>query len=59
MDKKSEDLKQDEKVTPLEVTVVNQPKKEVSDYDSKDDVEYDELGITKEQVEEFENDEKT
>jgi len=40
---------------PIEVKIINQPKKEASDYDSVDDLEYDELGVTTEQVEEFEN----
>jgi len=46
---------QDIDIQPLEVKIINQPKKEVSDYDSKDDVEYDELGITKEEIKEFED----
>ncbi len=45
---------QDIDIQPLEVKIINHPKKEVSDYDSKDDIEYDELGITKEEIEEFE-----
>lgn len=40
---------------PLEVKVVNQKEEKKDDYDSKDDLEYDELGITEEQVKEFEN----
>ncbi len=36
---------------PLEVKVVN--KKEVSQYDDKDDEEYDDLSITDKEIEEF------
>jgi len=46
--------KDSEVLIPLEVKVVNQVKKEVSDYDSRDDMEYDSLGITQEDLEEFE-----
>ncbi len=45
----------EEELKPLEVTVVNKDKKEVSDYDSVDDMEYDDLGIKEEQIKEFEN----
>ncbi len=41
-------------ILPLEVKIINKDKKEVSDYDSRDDMEYDELGITKDELEEFE-----
>jgi len=43
------------KIEPLEVKVVNQKEDKVSEYDSKDDWEYEDLGITKEELEEFEN----
>ncbi len=41
---------------PIEVTIKNPPK-DVRDkrYDSKDDPEYDELGITQEELKEFED----
>ncbi len=54
----SEDIEQvveNEKVEPLEVKVVNKEEKKVSQYDSKDDEEYDELGITKEEIKDFED----
>ncbi len=35
---------------PLEVKVTNSPKKEVQWNDSKDDIEYDDLGITEEDM---------
>ncbi len=36
--------------SPLEVKITNSPKKEVQWNDSKDDVEYDDLGITEEDM---------
>jgi len=53
-----EDSKQEdsnEKVQPLEVIVMNPVKKVYDMYDSVDDLEYDELGVTEEQVKEFED----
>ncbi len=44
-----------EEVVPLEVKIVNHPEKVKSDYDSTDDDEYSELGITQEQLKEFED----
>ncbi len=43
-------------IKPIEVTVKNAPK-DTRDkrYDSKDDPEYDDLGITDEQLKEFED----
>ncbi len=35
---------------PLEVKITNSPKKEVKWDDSKDDVEYEDLGITQEDM---------
>ncbi len=52
----AEDKKKDAEVTAVKVEVVNKEKKVVSDYDSREDMEYDELGITTEEIEEFEND---
>ncbi len=43
----------DEKISepvPLEVKITNSPKKEVQWNDSKDDIEYDDLGITEEDM---------
>ncbi len=37
-------------VTPLEVKITNSPKKEVQWNDSQDDVEYEDLGITEEDM---------
>jgi len=52
-----EDAKEATEVEPTKVEIVNKDKKVVSYFDSSDDEEYDELGITQEQVEEFEKDE--
>lgn len=61
MDEQSEQIIEDAKeateVEPTKVEIVNKDKKVVSYFDSSDDEEYDELGITQEQVEEFEKDE--
>ncbi len=35
---------------PLEVKITNSPKKEVQWNDSKDDIEYEDLGITEEDM---------
>jgi len=35
---------------PLEVKITNSPKKEVKWNDSKDDIEYEDLGITQEDM---------
>ncbi len=48
----------EEKVEPLEVKVVNTEKKQVSVYDDIEDLEYENLYPTTEQIEEFENGEK-
>ncbi len=40
---------------PLEVKVVNQKEDKKSDYDSKDDSEYEDQLITKEEIKEFED----
>ncbi len=48
-----EDQKEDN--IPLEVKILNHPKKEKTVFDIVEDEEYDDLRITKEQVEEFEN----
>ncbi len=50
-----EDTKEEEKITPLEVKVVNKELRESSPYDGHDDYEHDELKITKEQQKEFED----
>ncbi len=42
--------------TPLEVKVINPEVKVKNWYDSTDDDEYDYLGVTKEDLEEFEKD---
>ncbi len=44
-----------EKPEPMEVKVVNEPKKQISIYDSTEDMMYEDLGISKEDIEEFEN----
>ncbi len=46
---KVEEPKEDDS-TPLEVKITNSPKKEVQWNDSKDDIEYDDLGITEEDM---------
>ncbi len=46
----------EENQEPLEVKIINQPKEKSDILDEKDDVEYDELGITSDEIEEFEND---
>ncbi len=45
----------EENIPPIEVIVKNATKKASNPYDSHDCEEYDELGITTEQIEEFEN----
>jgi len=47
---------EDLEIKPLEVVIKNPPK-DTRDkrYDSKDDPEYDDLGITEEQLKEFED----
>ncbi len=51
-----EDSKQrEEKIPPLEVKVVNEVKKEFDELEHDDD-EYQDMGITKEQLKEFEDD---
>ncbi len=42
-------------ITPLEVKVVNQEKKVSSVYDDKEDLEYENLYPTEEQIKEFED----
>ncbi len=49
----------EEKVSPLEVKIVNPSENKKEDYEPDDDNEYDDLRITKEQVEEFEKDDST
>ncbi len=44
----------DEPITPLEVKVIPEPEKE-----EPEDVEYDDIKITKEEIEEFENGESS
>ncbi len=46
----------EEVITPLEVKVINPEVKVKNWYDSTDDDEYDYLGVTKEDLEEFEKD---
>ncbi len=46
--------KEEKSPAPLEVKIVNHPEKEKKVFDSVEDDEYDDLRITKEQVEEFE-----
>ncbi len=41
-------------ITPLEVKIVNTEKKVVSVYDDKEDLEYEDLNPTDEQIQEFE-----
>ncbi len=43
------------KPDPLEVKVINEVKEVVGMYDSVDDDEYEDLGITEEQVKEFQD----
>ncbi len=52
-EEKLEDV-QDIDIQPLEVKVINQPETKRSEFDSAEDEEYDELGISKEDLEEFE-----
>ncbi len=47
-----EDVADTEPSEPMEVKIVNQPKPES---DSKEDVEYDNLNITAEEIKEFED----
>ncbi len=47
--------KDSKELIPLEVKIVNHPEVKKSDYDSTDDDEYSELGITQEQLKEFED----
>ncbi len=45
---------EDLEIKPIEVTIKNPPKdKRDTRYDSKDDPEYDDLGITEEELKEF------
>jgi len=55
LDEVIEDIKDEEVTEPLEVKVVNKELRESSPYDGHDDYEYDDLGITSEQIEEFED----
>ncbi len=48
--------KEPEEVVPLEVKVINPEVKVKNWYDSVDDDEYDYLGVTKEDLDEFEKD---
>ncbi len=51
-----EDSRQrEEKIAPIEVKVVNEVKKEFDELDHDDD-EYQDMGITKEQLKDFEDD---
>ncbi len=58
MDEEEKEVIPEEDLTnkPLEVVIKNPPK-DVRDkrYDSKDDPEYDDLGITQEELKEFED----
>ncbi len=49
----SEDKPED--IKPLEVKVMNSVKSKKSAFDSHDDSEYEELGMTIDDIEEFEN----
>ncbi len=49
-----EQTESDASITPLEVKVINTEKKEVSVYDSQEDLEYENLYPTEEQIKEFE-----
>ncbi len=51
----SDEVKEEVKIGPLEVKIVNHPKDKKGDYDSVDDAMYDDLAITKEEVKEFED----
>ncbi len=51
--------KDSEVIVPLEVKVINPQVKVKNWYDSTDDDEYDYLGVTKEDLEEFEKDGNT
>ncbi len=44
------DKKISDDVPPLEVKITNSPKKEVQWNDSQDDIEYEDLGITEEDM---------
>jgi len=50
-----EEISKEDPPAPLEVKVVNKEVKQSSPYDGHDDYEHDDLNITKEQREEFEN----
>ncbi len=53
MSEESVEEPKDEKISepvPLEVKITNSPKKEVQWNDSKDDIEYEDLGITEEDM---------
>ncbi len=50
---KIEEVKE-EKLEPLEVKVINTEKKVVSVYDDREDLEYENLYPTEEQIQEFE-----
>ncbi len=58
MDEENEEIpEEDLEIKPIEVKIVNPDKPQERDkrYDSKDDPEYDDLGITQEQLKEFED----
>ncbi len=50
-----EQIETETPITPLEVKVVNEVKKESSPYDDKEDLEYENLYPTEEQIKEFED----
>ncbi len=52
MDNPDEPVK-DEKITPLEVKIINQPKKESTPYTDTDNENYENINITPEEIEEF------
>ncbi len=55
----SEDILKEEEAPPLEVIIKNHPEIKKSQYDSKDDTDYEDIAITMEEVEEFENGKST
>ncbi len=50
-----ESTEEETSITPLEVRVVNVEKKVVTAYDDTEDLEYENLYPTEEQIKEFEN----
>ncbi len=44
-----------EEAVPLEVIVKNVEKKEIGEFDSREAEEYEDISITEEEIEEFEN----